>query len=127
MIKQRLLYLSIFAATQVSVAIGAVLPQPASAEDCSGTGIAGGAECAKAGGSATDLLGSIQKITDILLLAVGVGAIIMIIVGGARYVFSGGNEKDTRAAKDTIVNSIIGLVIAILAYAIIHFVISRFQ
>ena len=48
----------------------------------------------------------------------------MLIIGGFRYVFSQGNEKAVTGAKDTILYAIIGLVIAILSYAIVNFVLG---
>ena len=48
----------------------------------------------------------------------------MIIWGGIRYVLSAGNSTALTSAKNTIVYSIIGLIIAILAYAIVNFVIN---
>ena len=51
-------------------------------------------------------------------------AVIMIIWGGIRYVLSAGNSAALTSAKNTIIYAIIGLVIAILAYAIVNFVIN---
>jgi hypothetical protein len=49
----------------------------------------------------------------------------MIIVGGIRYVTSAGDSSKVKAAKDTIMYSVVGLAIAILAYAIVNFVIRQ--
>ena len=48
----------------------------------------------------------------------------MLIIGGIRYVISGGDSKKVTDAKNTIMYAIIGLIIAILAYAIVNFVIT---
>ena len=48
----------------------------------------------------------------------------MIIVGGLRYVVSGGNTASVTAAKNTILYAIVGIVVALLAYAIINFVLG---
>jgi hypothetical protein len=56
------------------------------------------------------------------LFIVGAISVIMIIVGALRYVLSAGDGKNTAAAKDTILYAIVGLVIALSAYAIITFV-----
>jgi hypothetical protein len=50
----------------------------------------------------------------------------MLIVGGIRYTMSAGNEKSVGAAKNTILYAIIGVVVAVLAYAIVNFVIGAF-
>jgi hypothetical protein len=50
----------------------------------------------------------------------------MIIIGGFRYVVSGGDSAGVEGAKNTILYAVIGLVVALLAQAIVVFVISRF-
>ncbi len=62
-----------------------------------------------------------NSVTSILLFIVGAVSVIMIIVGALRYVLSAGDAKNTAAAKDTILYAVIGLVIALSAYAIIKF------
>jgi len=61
------------------------------------------------------------------LYIVGISAVIVIIVAGLRYVLSGGDPKNTTAAKDTILYAVIGLVVALLSFAIVNFVVVRFQ
>ncbi|MFZ1360796.1 MAG: pilin [Candidatus Saccharimonadales bacterium] len=68
----------------------------------------------------------IKTITNVLLFLIGAIAVIMIIIGGIRYVTSNGDANQTKAAKDTIMYAVIGLVVAILAYAIVNFVITAF-
>lgn len=63
-------------------------------------------------------------ITNVLLFILGAIAVIMIIVGGIRYVVSGGESSAVKGAKNTILYAVIGLVVAILAYAIVNFVIG---
>lgn len=74
------------------------------------------------GGSKTGLLTYISNVIQVLFIAAGVVAVIMIIVGGIRYITSNGEQGHVKQAKDTILYSVIGLVIAILAYAIVRFV-----
>ena len=50
----------------------------------------------------------------------------MIVIGGMRYVLSGGDSNQITAAKNTILYAIIGIVVAILAYAAVNFVIGSF-
>ena len=61
-----------------------------------------------------------------MLFLVGAISVIMVVVGGLRYVISGGNTTNVGAAKNTILYAIVGLVISLLAYAIINFVIGSF-
>jgi len=74
----------------------------------------------------TTLQQYIQIVINVLLGAIGTVAIIMLIIGGFRYVLSQGDEKATKGAKDTILFAIVGIVVAILAYAIVTFVIGQF-
>ena len=71
--------------------------------------------------------GDIAKdVVNIMFFIIGVMAVIMIIWGGIRYVLSAGNSAALTSAKNTIVYSIIGLIIAILAFVIVDFVIGIF-
>lgn len=89
-------------------------------------GVQSGADCAKGSNVPTSLDVQIQNVTNLLLTAIGIIAVIMVIIGGIRYAVSGGDENGTRAAKDTILYAIIGLVVALLAYAIVNFVLTKF-
>ena len=55
------------------------------------------------------------------------GGSIMLIIGGIKYVVSGGDAKKVTDAKNTVLYAIIGLVIAFLAFAIVNFVIGAFN
>lgn len=68
--------------------------------------------------------GTIRQITNILIFLVGAIAVLMIIIGGLRYVLSAGDQSATTSAKNTILYAIIGLVVAIMAYAIVNFVLD---
>lgn len=83
----------------------------------------------KAGGSQnkTTLEDQIKTITNVLLFLLGAIAVIMIIVGGIRYVISNGEASSIKSAKDTILYAVIGLIVAILAFAIVNFVITSFS
>ena len=86
-----------------------------------------GAEAARCDGCPSDLFGetgAFKQITNTILYIVGVIAVIMLIIGGIRYVISGGDSKKVTDAKNTVLYAIIGLVIAVFAYAIVNFVIT---
>lgn len=68
------------------------------------------------------LLGIGLAITEILLFIAGFLAIVYVIYGGFRYVLSQGEPENTKIAKDAILNAVIGLVIAVLASAIVRFI-----
>ncbi len=66
----------------------------------------------------------IQDIINVLLFVIGAVAVVMIIIGGIRYTTSNGDSNRTTAAKNTILYSVVGLVVAIMASAIVNFVLS---
>jgi type IV secretory pathway VirB2 component (pilin) len=68
----------------------------------------------------------VQNIISTLLVAVGIIAVIMIIVGGLRYILSNGDASKIKSAKDTVLYSVVGLVVAMLAYAIVNFAVAQF-
>lgn len=106
--------LALFAAANAQRALAA----------CSFDGVQSGAECAQGSSTTTDLMGSVSIITNTLITAVGIISVIMIVIGGFRYVLSGGDQKNTTAAKDTILYAVIGLVVSLLAYSIANFVLK---
>jgi len=77
------------------------------------------------GGTGAPLLSdTIKNVINILLFLIGAAAVIMIIIGGLRYVLSGGDSSGVTSAKNTIIYSVVGLIVAFLAYAIVNFVLS---
>lgn len=69
--------------------------------------------------------GVVQSAVNILLWVVGILAVVMIIWSGLRYIWSNGDSSKIASAKNTLIYSIVGLVVAILAYAIVNFVYNR--
>lgn len=71
-----------------------------------------------------DLGSAALKITNLLLYAAGILAVVFVLVGAFQYVISGGNPDATKKAKDTILYALIGLVVTAAAYAIVNFVLG---
>lgn len=127
------LFLTIFALSFVAVPV--LLPASASAADniqnslCTGINSAtGSTDTTCASGTATDnsaLTNLLSEIVNIFTLVVGVVAVIMIIVGGFKYITSGGEASNVSAAKNTIIYAIVGLIIVALAQVIVHFVVNK--
>lgn len=90
---------------------------------CTG-GNAGSKVCQSTGDDVGTL---IQTVVNILLYVLGAIAVIMIIVGGIRYTTSNGEASNIKSAKDTILYSVVGLVVAMLAWAIVNFVVGMFN
>ena len=78
-------------------------------------------------GSNQNLPDIITTIINVMLFIAAALAVIMIIYGGIRYITAHGDEKQVKVAKDTIVYSVTGLIIAILAYALVTFIFDRFK
>ncbi len=89
-----------------------------------GAGVDGDAFASYAGLSAGDLPTTIASIIRVVLGFLGIVAVVIILIGGFKFMTSGGHEDKVKAAKKVMVSGIIGLVIVLSAYAIASFVLS---
>jgi len=137
-LKTKLIILSslIFLAAPVAFAGVASATAPVSPDTgvCSGASnlqIGTGDNNAPASGSCTGVDETskvnnlITTIINVFSVVVGIVAVIMIIVGGFRYITSGGDSTKVTSAKNTILYAIIGLVIVALAQIIVKFVLNK--
>lgn len=97
--------------------------------NCTTLTIKNGADCTQSDSNNTpnslfESGGVFKTIVNIFLFIIGAIAVIMLIYGGIRYTISGGDSKNVTAAKDTILYAVVGIIVAILAYAIVNFVIG---
>lgn len=92
------------------------------------------AECLRQGATSTDEDTSeasarvetiVKRVVDIFSVVVGVVAVIMIIIGGLKYITSGGDSGNISSAKNTILYAIIGLIVVVLAQVVVRFVLER--
>lgn len=114
---------------------GGVLYLPASAHafDVFGNACsAGGTDSAvcqeKGNGKTNPLTGSdglLIKIANIIALIAGTVAVFIIIIGGSRYITSGGDASKVESAKSTVASAAIGLGVIASADLIISFVLSK--
>ncbi len=80
-------------------------------------------ECdANADGKANTLL---QTAINLFSIAIGVIAVIMIMVGGLKYITSSGDSNTLNSAKNTILYALVGVVVAVLAQVIVRFVLKK--
>lgn len=90
-------------------------------------GLAGGIECSKGDSQRDDLFGDggvFETAANTLIFLVGAISVLFLIIGGLRYVISNGDSKNVTAAKDTILYAIIGVVVAIISFALVQFVVG---
>ncbi|MBQ2695573.1 hypothetical protein IJG04_02995 [Candidatus Saccharibacteria bacterium] len=72
----------------------------------------------------TNLTDDIVGIINMVIGVLGLIAVIVVIIGGINYMTSSGEAAKVKKAKDTILYGIIGLIICVLAFAIVNFVIT---
>ena len=113
--------------TQTLTGLGALLCLSTSRVLASALSVQEGANAARAEGMPTELIGDngvFSRLTNTILLVVGLISVIMLVYGGLRYILSGGDSKKVTNAKNTILYAIIGLIISLLAFAIVNFVLN---
>ena len=83
--------------------------------------------CGATNGTSENGVQSILKeaVNIFSLVVVGIVAVVMIIVGGFKYITSGGESSKVSGAQSTILYAIVGLVVVVLAQLIVHFVLSK--
>ncbi len=75
--------------------------------------------------SGTGVNGIVNTVITVFSWVVGVVSVIMIIVGGFKYVTSGGESNGVTSAKNTILYAIVGLIIVAVAQIVVRFVLSN--
>ena len=123
--KNILIAASIVALSAVMIALTGVPVEAAScgsAKQCIDQGLT----ASGASGTPGDLSTILTTVTNILLFLMGAVSVIMIIIGGFRYVTSQGDQTQMQSAKNTILYAVIGVVVSIAAYAIVSFVVAQF-
>jgi len=70
----------------------------------------------------SDVVPVVLAIVDNLVRIAALVAVAFVVVGGAKYVTSQGEPEGTKSAKDSIINAMIGLVVAIVAASVVAFI-----
>ena len=117
----RIVCLSILFGVLAAPLATASVAASAQSDICSGLGEAGGS-CSGGSGPINHTLANIANIISVIA---GVAAVIMLIIGGVKYITSNGEASNISSAKNTIIYAIVGLVIVALAQSIVHFVLSK--
>lgn len=85
-----------------------------------------GGDCtSKLTGGTSRINNIITDAINIFSVIVGIVAVVMIIVGGFKYITSGGDSGNISSAKNTIIYAVIGLVIVALAQFLVQFVLDK--
>lgn len=96
---------------------------------CAGTNLQFTDSPSSASCSTSDATARINKIIHTVInlfsAIVGIVAVVMIIVGGLRYITSGGNDTSVTSAKNTLLYAVIGLIIVALAQVIVRFTLNK--
>lgn len=71
-----------------------------------------------------DLMKTINTIISVVLGVLGILAVAYIIYGGFMFTTAAGDPAKTKKARETIMYGVIGLVVALLAFAIVNFVLT---
>ena len=114
----------------------ALVPAVAHAEDfnlqnsvCSGTDgqlLGEDGTCVTDDAAGEQVNNTVTLALNLFSAIVGIIAVVMIIVGGVKYITSQGESSNITAAKNTILYAVIGLVVVALAQIIVRFVLERF-
>ena len=84
-----------------------------------------GSSAGTGSGQSSDLMTILQLIINVALGVIGFVAVVMIIMGGIQYTTSSGDAAKVTKAKNTILYGVVGLVIALLAFAIVNFILTN--
>jgi cytochrome bd-type quinol oxidase subunit 2 len=96
----------------------------ASSTVCQGVGVISGTNTCDTRSKST-VNNVVKLVINIFSVIVGILALIMLILGGLKYITSGGSPDKTNSAKNTILYAVIGLFVAVLAQIIVLFVLSK--
>jgi cytochrome bd-type quinol oxidase subunit 2 len=93
---------------------------------CEGANLSvGSTDCSQDGDPKQRVNNLLTTVINIFSLVVGVIAVVMIIIGGLKYITSGGESSNITGAKNTILYAVIGLVVVALAQFIVRFVLVK--
>lgn len=77
------------------------------------------------GQATTDLWPAVNTIINVVIGVIGFVAVVVIILGGVSYMTSAGDPGKVTKAKNTILYGVVGLIVALLAFAIVNFILNQ--
>lgn len=122
-----ILIVAFFALTAPAFGGGVIYAQGGATSDaadavCEGVELTGG-NCNGNGNNGLNKV--IEQAINIFSVIIGVIAVIMIMVGGLKYITSGGDAAGVSSAKNTILYAVVGLVVVAMAQIIVKFVLAK--
>jgi hypothetical protein len=69
--------------------------------------------------------GILTEIINLISILIGIAAVVMIIIGGLKFITSGSNPQDVSTAREIVIYAAIGLIVASLAQVLVRFVLSK--
>ncbi len=75
--------------------------------------------------SSNPVYGILKSVLNILSYAIGIIAVIVIIIAGLRLILSGGDPQTLNSARNAIIYAAIGIVVAALAQSIVVFALKN--
>lgn len=76
-------------------------------------------------GGGNRIYGLLRSVANLVSLVAGVAGVVMIMIGGFRYIRGSGDPNALGEARNTILYALIGLVVAATAQILIAFVLNR--
>lgn len=79
------------------------------------------AECGQAGAPAciSDILVVIQNLIGFLAPAAAIAFLVMMLYGGFKFIFSGGDQKQVASARSTMTYAVIGIILVVVAWLVL--------
>jgi hypothetical protein len=113
--------------TMLALAFAVTAPLQASAVETGpitvdSLGISYGGET---GLSSTDVRTTIARVIRVVMSLLGIVAVVIVLIGGFKWMTAGGNDDQVGEAKKWIFSGVIGLVIILSAYALASFVLNQ--
>jgi Type IV secretion system pilin len=70
---------------------------------------------------------SLGHILSITFFVLGAVALLVVVIGGFRYIRAGSNETIVAEAKRQIAHALVGLIVALLGAVIVNFVLEKYR
>lgn len=110
--------------TLSAVSLNVFVVNPTYAVNCSDSSISQAVRDAAGCNNGSTLPGVIINILNAIIFVGGIVAAVFIVVGGFNYMTSAGDAGKVAKAKNTIIYALIGLVVCVLAFAIVNWAIG---